>query len=102
MIFVVTYKGQIESLFFHFWDAQQHVNFFDKEEHSQMEIIKIDEQEVKELQELKEILENCNKIDTHNNHCCGNCALTFWHKSMLLCRFTQEEVNPNDYCTHYT
>lgn len=101
MIFIVTYKNEIESLFFHIWDAQQHINFFSREEQDQMEIIRIDEYNVKELQGLKEKLETCDKVDT-NNHCCGNCGLTYWDKGVLLCRFTKEEANPNDYCTHYT
>lgn len=99
MIFIVTYENQIESLFFHIWDAQQHINFFDKEVQSKMELIKIDEQDVKELQGLQKILETCDKAG--NNHCCGNCGHTCWDKGVLLCKFNHEETNPNDYCTHY-
>lgn len=101
MIFIVTYENQIESLFFHIWDAQQHVNFFSKEEQDRMEIVRIDEQDVKELQNLKEILETCNKLTNHNNHCCGNCGRVFWYKGVLLCNFTKRRVNPNDHCVQY-
>lgn len=99
MIFIVTYENQIESLFFHIWDAQQHINFFDKEVQSKMELIRIDERDVKELQGLQKILETCKK--TGNNHCCGNCGRTCWDKGVLLCKFNHKETNPNDYCIHY-
>ena len=101
MIFLVTYKEDIEAVFFHIWDAQQHINFFSKEEQDQMEIVRIDEHDVKELQGLKDLLQTCNKRDNHKNHCCGNCGCTSWKKGVLLCNFTKEEANPNDYCTHY-
>ena len=74
---------------------------FSKEEQDQMEIVRIDEHDVKELQGLKDLLQTCNKLDNHNNHCCGNCGYTSWKKGVLLCNFTKEEANPNDYCTHY-
>ena len=99
MIFIVTYKEDIEAVFFHIWDAQQHLNRFDKEEQNQMKILKVDEQKAN-LQNLKETLQNC-IIDT-TDHCCGNCGRTSWDKGVLLCNFTKEETNPNDYCTHYT
>ena len=65
MIFLVTYKEDIEAVFFHIWDAQQHINFFSKEEQDQMEIVRIDEHDVKELQGLKDLLQTCNKLDNH-------------------------------------
>lgn len=98
MIFIVTYKDDIEAVFFHTWDAQQHLNRFDKEEQNQMKILKVDEQKAN-LQNLKETLQNC-IIDT-TDHCCGNCGRTLWDKGIFLCSFTKEETNPNDYCIHY-
>ena len=98
MIFVTTYKNEIEAVFFHIWDAQQHINHFDMEEQEQMEILRVEDRVVK-LQNLKENLKE-HIIDT-TNHCCGNCGRTFWDKGLFICDFNKEEVNPNDHCTHY-
>lgn len=101
MLFVVTYKQEIEALFFHIWDAQEHINRFDMEEQEQMEIIRIKESDATELQNLKSTLQQLMQANDYTDHCCGNCGRTEWHQGLLLCDFMHEEVNPNDVCTHY-
>lgn len=63
-----------------------------------MKVVRINEQDIEELKELKEVLQKCRNVE---DHCCGNCGRTFQDKGVLLCKFTKEETNPNDFCTHY-
>ena len=100
MLFLVTYKGDIEAVFFHIWDAQQYLNFFDKEEQEQMEINRVNEYEDDILINLKKTLQNVKKT-VHTDHCCGNCGRTHWEHGIFICDFNHEEINPNDICTHY-
>lgn len=101
MIFLVTYENNVESMFFHIWDAQQHVNFFDKEEQERMEILRVDEKDVRQLHDLQEVLKVCARTDNKNNHCCGNCGRAKWIDSLFICGFSRKEINPNNLCVHY-
>ena len=101
MIFIVTYKNDIEAVFFHIWDAQQYINRFDRSEWDYFDIARVSEQDNLNLQNLKSNLQIAKDNTQNDDHCCGNCGRAKWNNNLFVCDFTHEEANPNDICSHY-
>ena len=100
MIYVVLYKNNVEAVFFHIWDAQQHVNFFDKVEREYLDIKRIDERET-QLSNLSEFIDEVEQMNC-NARCCGNCGRTIWTKDgKLICNFNHKTPILDSICPHY-
>ena len=95
MIFAITYKNDIEAVFFDIFDAYQYIGHFHKEEQKNIEILRIYNMDNLKY-ELKENQKN------NHTHCCGNCARSYEDKNNILqCEFTQQPAKITTHCEHY-
>lgn len=100
MIFLVVFENEIVGIFFHIWQAEKYIKNFSEEIKNLVDIVRVDDQEIEELKEIKTILnEQKDKSIITNN--CKNCGRMHWDNNILICDFLHEETNPNDYCIHY-